>query len=1401
MAKHTAIFDIDDRATRKLALISDKFRDVDTQSKQTKRSLDKLNNTTAAPKIIAIDETRKTIDKVTDAFGKVDNQKAAPKIIAIDKARKTIDKVTGALGKIDNQKTSPKIVAIDKARKTIDKVMDALRKVHRQTSAPKVIAIDETRETIDRITDALGKVDGQTATLQIIAIDKARKTIDKVTDALGKAHDYTASPTIQGDDRLTADLSHMEKRLDSLDSEKATPTVDVQDHATPTLERIQGMLAGMNGATLTIGAATGIAGMQALGSGSLSASQDAKTAATTGIPKEVLKHIVDEVYYGKNIGASRQDVATSFANIQQQTGREEFEVKQGAIVSNQIAVLRDKDIPEVDRALSSMMNNFGTDANTVGDHLAFVFKNAGDQYDDLLDTFNEYSSTFVDMGLGIDRVSAAFVAGVKNGGRNFDDLADSMREFNIRRQEMTEDQVAAFQRVLGKKETEKMFKGFEDGSYSGQEALYRLAGGLSKIENESERAALATVLIGTKYEDMKQPILSMADAIDEPIKATGELNKQWDYWTDNNPMTPIADAGRDVKKVLSEIGESVINEVAPAFEDLNGWMESEKGQRALEDMGDSITAFTGLVSDTLVPAIQYGVEHWSTLQPILIGVGSTMVGLAAASWLVIRPLQTMQTVSKLVMDVFGKGKTKNIDDTSDKVDKMGKKSKMTSKEVDSLTKKLTTLFKLNPPKWLSEIPATNDSPNQKGKGKGKNEKKNEKSTIGKTDSLGKKGILSSLGKGAGKALLPVGLGLTAWDIFSSDDKIGALKESIGGLGGGALGATIGSLIMPGIGTAIGGALGGMGGSALANQFTGMKEQAKAALPTGNFTKELEVQMAAFVQKGSQYGRDFSNGFVSGINGTSVLTWLQTTIYPQMNQAVVNSGLFGSGFAKNFSIGANNSGASVYPWIQTGIYIPIIEAIGNGTKFGSAFAKNFSLGANASGANAFGWIQAGLYQPILEAISNSPKFGSEFTISFGQGMRSSKIDMHSWLSINIYQPLNTLIANSRLFGSAMIRSFIMGRDSIDMSTRFFLVNEVDLPFLDLSRTAPYWGSGMMNQFIAGMRSKGKDVSAEARTLAGLVEKAFRAELDIHSPSRKLFALGRFSGIGFINGLGDADIKSFAEKHAGSVAASFSGMGNFKGGAASAEQVRAWITQALMITGTPMSWLGPLMTKAYKESTFNPRAINLWDSNAKRGTPSKGLLQTIDPTFNAYKMAGMNDIWNPVHNVVAAIRYIKSRYGSVFNTPGIRSMSKGGGYKGYATGTNGPLTTSQWAWVGEEGPELMYLHKGTEIFSHKDSMNLISGRDSLPEVPSNRPKAKVPEGVRHHLLEKPIVQGSNVGTSVASSLPKLTTSKIINQFQSLIGEVHVHNEADENRLLQKIKQLLQEEIDNSGEVLIG
>ena len=83
----------------------------------------------------------------------------------------------------------------------------------------------------------------------------------------------------------------------------------------------------------------------------------------------------------------------------------------------------------------------------------------------------------------------------------------------------------------------------------------------------------------------------------------------------------------------------------------------------------------------------------------------------------------------------------------------------------------------------------------------------------------------------------------------------------------------------------------------------------------------------------------------------------------------------------------------------------------------------------------------------------------------------------------------------------------------------------------------------------------------------------------------------------------------------------------------------------------------------ESAGDPRAVNDWDTNAARGTPSMGLMQTIPPTFERYHLPGHNEILDPVDNIIAGVRYAVDRYGSVSQVPGVLSLHAGRDYRGY------------------------------------------------------------------------------------------------------------------------------------------
>ena len=170
--------------------------------------------------------------------------------------------------------------------------------------------------------------------------------------------------------------------------------------------------------------------------------------------------------------------------------------------------------------------------------------------------------------------------------------------------------------------------------------------------------------------------------------------------------------------------------------------------------------------------------------------------------------------------------------------------------------------------------------------------------------------------------------------------------------------------------------------------------------------------------------------------------------------------------------------------------------------------------------------------------------------------------------------------------------------------------------------------------------------------------------------------------------------------------------------------ALATRALMMTGD----MGPLvhgsmMRRMNQESGGNPRAINNWDSNARRGTPSKGLMQVIQPTFDAYRDSrAPNDIWDPLANMLASIHYTKARYSSLragWDRPGgyadgglVKPFlhDKGGWHNPGALSVNktrkpeAVLTNAQWRAISEVADRSVSSERdGAQIINYVTATN--------------------------------------------------------------------------------------------------
>ncbi|MCY8464865.1 transglycosylase SLT domain-containing protein [Bacillus atrophaeus] len=462
--------------------------------------------------------------------------------------------------------------------------------------------------------------------------------------------------------------------------------------------------------------------------------------------------------------------------------------------------------------------------------------------------------------------------------------------------------------------------------------------------------------------------------------------------------------------------------------------------------------------------------------------------------------------------------------------------------------------------------------------------------------------------------------------------------------------------------------------------------------------------------------------------------------------------------------AGGQSASVFPSINAS------SLNGQATGLGKKFSQGFDKGISNQPVKMEDWKKKNINTPFTQMISASPNYGKQMVSGYAKGQNGTATGTDGFLDSKVKTPYQHTVNKSSTWGTGTVKGFAAGQNSSQTGTAQYVSTHVDKPFLRSKDTSNSWGSGLVGNFVTGMTSKSIEVKQAAKDMAKKVEEAFREELDIHSPSRVMMSLGRFASVGVVKGLGSVDVRKFAEKQAGSLAAAFSGMGAIGG------NVKGWLMAAMSATNTPFDWLPGLMTIAQHESGGNPKSINLWDSNAKAGHPSQGLMQTVPGTFNDHKAPGMNDIQNPIHNAAAAINYIKSRYGSINNVPGIKSMAHGGPYVGYANG--GLITKEQIARVGEGNKREWIIPEERGI---RGRYLLQRAAQALGMEVSDPSQSQQPE-----------LSSGQVSAVTSGSRQMIAASGSKEIYIQFNGDQHFHNGQDADSLAAKIKQALIDEL---------
>ncbi|MBO2718978.1 peptidase M23 [Lactiplantibacillus plantarum] len=197
-------------------------------------------------------------------------------------------------------------------------------------------------------------------------------------------------------------------------------------------------------------------------------------------------------------------------------------------------------------------------------------------------------------------------------------------------------------------------------------------------------------------------------------------------------------------------------------------------------------------------------------------------------------------------------------------------------------------------------------------------------------------------------------------------------------------------------------------------------------------------------------------------------------------------------------------------------------------------------------------------------------------------------------------------------------------------------------------------------------------------------------------------GTFAGYGRVPGLSDSASSDKSSKSGGlletikkqvgsgfwkfisKLADMFGDGGSSNPGGSGVQRWKPDVIKALKKNGfeASASQVSAWMKVIARESNGDPSVVNNWDANARMGIPSKGLVQTIQPTFDAYKFPGHNNPLNGYDDLLAGIHYMKAKYGS-----GPSAFARVSGPEGYENG--GIINTNQLIEVAEHNKPEMVL----------------------------------------------------------------------------------------------------------------
>lgn len=332
--------------------------------------------------------------------------------------------------------------------------------------------------------------------------------------------------------------------------------------------------------------------------------------------------------YAQNLGQDFNDIGQAMAYTKQTTGLAGKELE--GMTKNGL-MLRDTFQYEVNESVKTsdtMMKQFGISGDQAMTLIAQGAQGGLDKSGDMLDSFNEYSVYFKQLGYDAEGMWDVFKAGADSGAFNMDKVGDAVKEFGVRAKDGSKTTSEGFE-AIGL-DADEMAKKIAAGGPSAQQAMQQTFEALGKIEDPVKRNAAGVALFGTQFEDLEHKTIIALGNVQKQANMSGDTLKKLDEVRYNSVGAALQGLGR---MIIVEMLDPMQKKVMPA---LNGMINGLK--QNMPAIKEAFATAFGAIGDAFAALEPTFNNVMKIIMPIGEVVGIMLVGAFKALEVVIAPI-------------------------------------------------------------------------------------------------------------------------------------------------------------------------------------------------------------------------------------------------------------------------------------------------------------------------------------------------------------------------------------------------------------------------------------------------------------------------------------------------------------------------------------------------------------------------------------------------------------------------------------------------------------------------------------------------------------------------------------------------------------------------------------------